>query len=84
MRLMSSLYWVLKEEGLHIRPLLTPSPHPRPRPLCQFADAAAWSSTYSLGGAGSKEPWLVCVCVVWWWFAALLDSAGLLTKGPEV
>ena len=39
-----------KEEGLHIRPLLTP-----PNPVCQFADAVAWSSAYSLGGAGSEE-----------------------------
>lgn len=42
-------FTVIKEEGLHIRPLLTP-----PSPVCPLADAAAWFSSLHIRGVGQE------------------------------
>lgn len=55
-------FTVIKEEGLHIRPLLTP-----PSPVCLLADAEAWFSSLSIRGVGQEVKSLclsVCRLVV--------------------
>lgn len=51
-------FTVIKKEGLHIRPFLTP-----PSPICPLADAAAWFSSLRIRGVG-QEVKRLCLSVL--------------------